>query len=583
MTDLKTANRHFPTEEIYRVIGSKRHEGQSRELVAGSSGARICEVLSIAIESHIAGDENSFESYLNMGLALLTTAIEQNNFQLRIGIHLETIKGQLAFLGIIPNHSLKNTVSELIQKTSKEEQSQKELLKSGDINIVAVNNVSSPELSPETIESNQIDKICEQITTCIKEKLNEEYLLLIVEDIKKNIRIGEVKKNAIFNHIERIHKALLELKTKNNSPESKDKEKLIASLNLGQELVLLLRIKHHPTEIHHHNIRKLAANFRKWWNQTSQLINRFGKLTVELEIACFLHDLGKLNVPIGLLDSEKKFTAQEMNSIKQHVVDSEEIIKSVFESSKNHPSQNLIVEGVANHHQQYDGRGYPEKNLSGRKTSFYGQLVAALDMLEAITSDGRTYRKQISVYNALEFMKKTAAGRKIAPVIMNLLIIAFNTGNFDNFFNEKAKENEAYIPICVIFPSSYLKKVCEEIVKTNLKHLHQENLVAQLEKLYQEYEEKDLNLTPEMIEDEVKLYCKKSGSDYHEIWPHIEVAMNSAETQIPPKNFSDQWAELEKWLISGNFYNTPFHGQQLSSSPKRFDTEDKLRPLSHKP
>ena len=97
-----------------------------------------------------------------------------------------------------------------------------------------------------------------------------------------------------------------------------------------------------------------------------------------------LHDVGKIGIPDAVLNKPGKLTNEEYEMIKSHSLIGADIVKGV---SFLEP----VVPYILEHHERFDGRGYPQ-GLVGEDISIKGRLLAVADTFDAMTSD-RPYRK----------------------------------------------------------------------------------------------------------------------------------------------------------------------------------------------
>ncbi len=97
----------------------------------------------------------------------------------------------------------------------------------------------------------------------------------------------------------------------------------------------------------------------------------------------YLHDLGKLAVPLRVLTKTTKLTEEEFAYIRAHPSAGAEILEN------NPPLQHLTT-GARYHHERWDGCGYPE-GLSGDHIPIVAQIMAVCDAYDAMTSK-RAYR-----------------------------------------------------------------------------------------------------------------------------------------------------------------------------------------------
>jgi putative nucleotidyltransferase with HDIG domain len=97
-----------------------------------------------------------------------------------------------------------------------------------------------------------------------------------------------------------------------------------------------------------------------------------------------LHDVGKIGTPPSILEKPGRLDAQELEVMRDHVRTGVRILEPI-------PSfkEELLI--VAQHHEWFDGSGYPA-GLAGEDISLFGRIFAVADCFDALTSD-RPYRK----------------------------------------------------------------------------------------------------------------------------------------------------------------------------------------------
>lgn len=115
-----------------------------------------------------------------------------------------------------------------------------------------------------------------------------------------------------------------------------------------------------------------------------------------LMIAGMLHDIGKLRIPPEIIQKPSKLTDNEYAIIKKHPEYGYEIL-----STKNLNSK--IKLATLQHHERYDGKGYPN-GLKGNEIDLFSGIVAIADVYDAMTAD-RVYRKGICPFPVLEHME----------------------------------------------------------------------------------------------------------------------------------------------------------------------------------
>ncbi|MDQ5820741.1 MAG: HD-GYP domain-containing protein [Actinomycetota bacterium] len=104
----------------------------------------------------------------------------------------------------------------------------------------------------------------------------------------------------------------------------------------------------------------------------------------ELVHLCGLvHDIGKIGLPVGLLEKPGPLSLEERRQMEQHTVIGERILANVADYSE-------IAHVVRHHHERVDGQGYPDR-LSGPEIPVLARIIAVADAYNAMTSD-RPYR-----------------------------------------------------------------------------------------------------------------------------------------------------------------------------------------------
>ncbi len=137
-----------------------------------------------------------------------------------------------------------------------------------------------------------------------------------------------------------------------------------------------------------------------------------------LRKAAMLHDVGKIGVDESILLKPGPLSEEEFNQLKTHTVIGERICRPLGQ-------ERLILEVIRNHHERYDGKGYPD-GLAGEDIPIAARIMAVVDAYDALTSD-RPYRSRLSQEQAVEILKQEA-GKQFDPQIAMAFVSMLETG-----------------------------------------------------------------------------------------------------------------------------------------------------------
>jgi HD-GYP domain-containing protein (c-di-GMP phosphodiesterase class II) len=113
----------------------------------------------------------------------------------------------------------------------------------------------------------------------------------------------------------------------------------------------------------------------------------------------YLHDLGKLRVPLRVLTKEGRLTDEEFALIRLHPVLGADLLGTI-------PTLWHLSTGVRYHHERWDGRGYPA-GLRGDKIPLVARILAVSDAYDAMISS-RAYRSARAPADAMEEVARSA-------------------------------------------------------------------------------------------------------------------------------------------------------------------------------
>ena len=135
-----------------------------------------------------------------------------------------------------------------------------------------------------------------------------------------------------------------------------------------------------------------------------------------LDVGAILHDVGKVGVPDKVLAKAGPLDAEEWRAMRQHPAIGAQILQNV-------PFLVPALEVVANHHERWDGTGYP-LGLRGEAIPLAGRIVAVADAFDALTTD-RVYRGRRTIATAVDEVQ-ACSGSQFDPVVVEAFLRALN-------------------------------------------------------------------------------------------------------------------------------------------------------------
>ncbi len=175
-----------------------------------------------------------------------------------------------------------------------------------------------------------------------------------------------------------------------------------------------LRQRSDSTFAHSVNVSALAGTLGTWLNYSLEERKK-------LILTGLLHDLGKLFLPVNILEKPSRLSVMEFEVIKKHSQDGYQLLKY----SDQVPRE--VKLGILQHHERLDGSGYPF-NLKGNEIHRFAKIIAVADMYDAMTSE-KVYRQKRTPLEAFEVIN-TESSNKLDPGICSIFLT-----NMPGFFN----------------------------------------------------------------------------------------------------------------------------------------------------
>ncbi len=167
-----------------------------------------------------------------------------------------------------------------------------------------------------------------------------------------------------------------------------------------QALVAAVEAKDPYTRWHSTNVAKYAvAIARDIGMSPSQL--------EEVHIAAILHDVGKIGISELIISKPERLSREEFDIMKDHPAHGIRILEPIGFSA-------FIINAIYQHHERYDGKGYP-RGLAGEAIALAARILNVADTIDAMISE-RPYRGTISSQEVFVELKRESGGQ-FDPVV----------------------------------------------------------------------------------------------------------------------------------------------------------------------
>jgi putative nucleotidyltransferase with HDIG domain len=158
----------------------------------------------------------------------------------------------------------------------------------------------------------------------------------------------------------------------------------------------------------------LRGHSRRVAEQAASVAEELGlhaDVVEDVRLAGRLHDIGKIGIREAILNKPGPLTAEEFTHVQEHV----RIGVGILEPLRHIPE---ALEYVHDHHEHFDGSGYPRAKR-GTDISLGGRILTACDAFDAMTSR-RAYREAFDEQQAIEQLR-TGVGRLLDPQVFAAL------------------------------------------------------------------------------------------------------------------------------------------------------------------
>ena len=206
----------------------------------------------------------------------------------------------------------------------------------------------------------------------------------------------------------RSHKAIELLHTQNvNLKNTQDMIiGFVASCLCSHDLFTGRHVQHTK-----HYVKIIATKLRDFGYYTDVLTDE----TIHLyETAAFLHDIGKIHIPEGVLNKIGKFTEEDYKVMKTHPVEGKRLLEQLPKIGDGRFNQ-IAIDMAFTHHEKWDGTGCP-RGLKGKEIPLSGRIMAAADVMDALISK-RLYKEQFTINEAIKIFNESTE-KQFEPCIV---------------------------------------------------------------------------------------------------------------------------------------------------------------------
>ena len=191
-----------------------------------------------------------------------------------------------------------------------------------------------------------------------------------------------------------------EITSRTNELEQERRALHALTLGVADSLINAMEAKSIYLRGHAHRVADLAASMAEDLGLPPMAVEN-------VRLAGRLHDVGKIGIREAVLDKPDTLTADEFDHVKEHVRIGMEILAPL----KHMP---VVLEYVADHHEHFDGSGYP-RGIAGSDITIGGRILAACDAYDALTSV-RAFRGAMNSADTIEHLA-LSVGELLDPAI----------------------------------------------------------------------------------------------------------------------------------------------------------------------
>lgn len=246
-----------------------------------------------------------------------------------------------------------------------------------DMPVILMTAYAEIDFAIEAIQKGAFDFVCkpfksEYLISCIKKALRHHKALQAEKHYKYMLE------SAVKSRTDELTKTLSELTGLNKE--------------IIQRLATVAEFRDTDSATH-------FSRISLYTNKITEAMDFEADLVESLTLASKLHDIGKIAIPDNILLKPDSLTASEWEIMKNHTTIGEKIL-----SGSPHKTLQLAASIALNHHEKWDGSGYPH-GLKGNDIPIEGRIIIVCDQYDALMSK-RHYKKSFTHEETLKILMK---------------------------------------------------------------------------------------------------------------------------------------------------------------------------------
>lgn len=228
--------------------------------------------------------------------------------------------------------------------------------------------------------------------------IRRQFINLQKADLTLSVGVAEMDENdvSIFTVLEAARKNLI-------------LEKILDANSMSNSIVSMMMITlsaYSREAVEHSNrMREMAIRFGKQLGMTPAALSR-------LAVAAQLHDVGKIGIPDSIINKKSALAEHEKELIRGHSELGYNIVKAI-------PFLNEVADDILQHHEAYDGTGYPHA-LKREEITINARIINIIDSFDAMTNKS-IYAEAKTMDQAIKELRGNS-GRRYDPHLVNEFI-----------------------------------------------------------------------------------------------------------------------------------------------------------------